>query len=231
MSITKKYDYFIPLCIFGDRSVGKTSLIYRFREDSFEDTCPTIGIEFSDREISVSNRIIKLQCWDTTGDIRFRSTVKMYFRNKAACIVAFDITDRSTFDSVPKWVEDLKAIAHENGCMVLVGTKADLESQRKVTREEAAAYAEKVGVKYTEISSKTGKGVKELFNTIASDILEKIDNGKIVVSDNTAGIRSGNDVSSQVLNKGKALGDQGEDQGGILGGLSSLICPKKKKAL
>jgi len=46
---------------------------------------------------------------------------------------------------------------------VLVGTKADLDSERQVTYEEGNAIAKRYNMEFFEVSSKTGKNVHEAF--------------------------------------------------------------------
>ena len=48
--------------------------------------------------------------------------------------------------------------------IILVGNKVDLESERKVSREEAERYAKDLNILYTEISVKSGLGVHECFD-------------------------------------------------------------------
>ncbi len=42
---------------------------------------------------SIENRIIKFDIWDTAGQERFRSLAPMYYRNAAAAIIVFDVTN------------------------------------------------------------------------------------------------------------------------------------------
>ena len=58
--------------------------------------------------VQVDNeRSVKLQLWDTAGQERFRSLIPSYLRDTAACVVVYDISQRKTFDSVRRWVEDI----------------------------------------------------------------------------------------------------------------------------
>jgi Ras-related protein Rab-2A len=63
-----RFDYAIKFIVVGDVGVGKTSLISRFITGQFNPNHDlTVGIEFGDKKISVGNRILKLQIWDTAG--------------------------------------------------------------------------------------------------------------------------------------------------------------------
>ena len=52
--------------------------------------------------------------------------------------------------------------------IALAGNKADLEDKRKVSKEDAAEYAEENGIIFIETSAKTAVNVKELFTEIAT---------------------------------------------------------------
>lgn len=64
----ERFDYAIKFITVGDVGVGKTSLISRFITGQFNPYHEyTVGIEFGDKKITVNNRVIKLQIWDTAG--------------------------------------------------------------------------------------------------------------------------------------------------------------------
>jgi Ras-related protein Rab-5C len=42
----------------------------------------------------------------------------------------------------------------------------DLAEQRQVTKEEAEKFAQEEGLLWSEVSAKTGEGIKEIFQTI-----------------------------------------------------------------
>jgi GTPase SAR1 family protein len=57
---------------------------------------------------------------------------------------------------------------------MLVGTKADLDSERKVSLEQAKAYADRLQLQYVETSSKDDKNVAEAFSLMANTIVSKL---------------------------------------------------------
>ena len=47
MSNTQEYDYLFKLLLIGNSSVGKSSLLFRFVENTWDDNfVPTIGVDF-----------------------------------------------------------------------------------------------------------------------------------------------------------------------------------------
>lgn len=56
------YNYLIKILILGDAKVGKTSLLTRFTDNTFDEShTPTIGIDFKQRLMEVREKIVKIQ--------------------------------------------------------------------------------------------------------------------------------------------------------------------------
>ena len=67
----KSYDYLFKLLLIGDSSVGKTAILLRFADDSFSPNfISTIGIDFRIKTIEIRGKKIKLQIWDTAGQVK-----------------------------------------------------------------------------------------------------------------------------------------------------------------
>lgn len=104
---------------------------------------------------------------DTAGQERYHSLAPMYYRGAAAAIIVFDITSPDSFTRAKNWVKELQRQGNPNMIMALAANKADLEAQRAVSGEEAAAYAAENSLMYMETSAKTAANVNELFFDIA----------------------------------------------------------------
>jgi GTPase SAR1 family protein len=50
----------------------------------------------------------QLHLWDPSGRERFRSISPIVFRNAHGAVVVYDIADRSTFDGVTLWMEEIR---------------------------------------------------------------------------------------------------------------------------
>lgn len=86
----------------------------------------------------------------------------------ASCHVAllmFSVADRQSFEKLGRHYESTKAIFGERDVpFIVVGTCTDLVAERQVTFEEGKAYADTIGSTYMEMSSKTGEGVRSVFD-------------------------------------------------------------------
>lgn len=92
----------------------------------------TIGVEFASKIVKVGTgarrKRIKLQLWDTAGTERFRSVSRSYYRGAAGAILVYDIGSRTSFDQLPTFLMDARALASPNLTTILAGNKADLVS-------------------------------------------------------------------------------------------------------
>ena len=71
---SRDFDFLIKLLLIGDSGVGKSCLLIRFADDSFNTSfITTIGIDFKVRTVSLDGRRVKLQIWDTAGQERFKN--------------------------------------------------------------------------------------------------------------------------------------------------------------
>ena len=79
-------------------------------------------------------------------------------------IIVFDLTNESSFENVNEHLEKISKTWAPKGIRVyLVGNKSDLDTERKVSYEDAIEYATKMGFNYFEISAKSGFNVEKMF--------------------------------------------------------------------
>ena len=137
----------------GDAGVGKTTIINRINDNEFQSSYDaTIGVDFWAKKINFRGNEITLQIWDTAGQEKYRGLIPSYVRNSSIVFIVFDITNRKTFESIPKWIELIKSI--EKNILVLIGNKDDLEEKREVEEKEGKELAKKNEIAYYELSAK-----------------------------------------------------------------------------
>ena len=168
------------LVVVGDSSTGKTSILERLLNNSFQsDNFPTIGIEFKSYLTNVDGQQVKLNLWDTAGQERYRAVAKSYFRNASGALLVFSIADYESFANVEKWLADLQAGCLPNAVFLLVGNKTDLADRRQVTEEEAKTLAARHGLDYIETSAKTSSNITEAFARITMTICNRVKSGSL----------------------------------------------------
>ncbi|XWS12991.1 hypothetical protein CRYUN_Cryun37aG0137200 [Craigia yunnanensis] len=138
--------------------------------------------------ITIDNKPIKLQIWDTAGQESFRSITRSYYRGAAGALLVYDITRRETFNHLASWLEDARQHANANMTIMLIGNKCDLAHRRAVTTEEGEQFAKDHGLIFMEGSAKTAQNVEEAFIKTAATIYKKIQNGVFDVSNENVGI-------------------------------------------
>lgn len=154
----------VKVVVAGDGAVGKTSLIRRFSEGMFiASRVMTIGVDFQTASVEVSGQKIKLSIWDIAGQDRFGSFRGSFYRGARAVALVYDVTDRLSWDNLPRWQAEIAKVAPA-ARYVVVGNKIDLD--RSIPREEAEQFASNQGFPYIETSALTEAGVKEFFNTL-----------------------------------------------------------------
>ena len=187
----------VKLLLLGDSSVGKTSIIIKYISNKFMDTnIATLGVDYMDKTVDYNNLKVFLQIWDTSGEEKFRSITRNFYRNADGLLVVFDLTCKESFNHVKNWINEAKE--HKNDIKtILVGNKLDLEDEREVDKETALKFAEKNNLKYLETSAKNGKNInnsfKEMIALILNDKTEQEIKKEFTKSDSSISINSGKD--------------------------------------
>ena len=122
------------LVLIGDSQVGKSQLLLWYTKDQFKSyTHATIGVEFATHNVPIQDALIRAQIWDTAGQERYRAITNTYYRQAIGVLLVYDISRRDTFESIGKWLQEVRDHADEKVAIILVGNKSDLEKDRQVT--------------------------------------------------------------------------------------------------
>ena len=102
----------VELITLGNSSVGKTQLLSRFANNTFENASEsTIGVDFYYRNVKVESDSksfeMLVKCWDTAGQECFKFAMKQYFRGRQGCLFVFSIDDYESFKNLKGWIESL----------------------------------------------------------------------------------------------------------------------------
>ena len=160
--------------IIGEAGVGKTSIVQQFVNKCFQEKyVETIGVEFFTKTFKINDKIIKAEIWDTAGSERFASITKNYYRGADGALIVYDISNKTTFDNVENWFNDLKNACKEEAFIILIGNKNDLENQRQVSNNMLINLGKNLGIAVMETSAKDDYNINESFYLLIKEIYRK----------------------------------------------------------
>ena len=160
--------------IIGEAGVGKTSIVQQFVNKCFQEKyVETIGVEFFTKTFKINDKIIKTEIWDTAGSERFASITKNYYRGADGALIVYDITNKTTFDNVENWFNELKNACKEEAFIILIGNKNDLENQRQVSNNMLINLGKNLGIAVMETSAKDDYNINESFYLLIKEIYRK----------------------------------------------------------
>jgi len=165
----------MKIVTLGDSEVGKTCIIQRFCRDTFtESTLTTVGAEYCTKTIKVNDKSVKLYIWDTAGQERYRAVVPSFMKGADAILVIYAVNNPQSFENVVDWTKQIKNNTAEDTCVILVGSKCDVED-RCVEYSEGEALAKELGVEFFETSAKENINIDQVFMTAANKVKEKLE--------------------------------------------------------
>jgi len=161
------------VCMIGDFSVGKTSLVSRFVRQAFSDKyLTTVGVKIDTKLVKLSNdQEVKLILWDIAGNDALNTTTISYLRGAAGFLLVVDGTRLPTWHSALNLREAVMDQVGEKPFVMLLN-KADLAEQWEV-EQQLIEEKNQQGWKLLSTSAKTGVNVEKAFFELASQMLAK----------------------------------------------------------
>ena len=161
------------IIILGDFGVGKSSLIFRFLNNRFKkETDDSPKAENNRKIIQIDSNIrIIVNIWDTSDQEKGGKLQKIYYKDIYGALLVFDLTNKDSFDSLRKWLNELKDNSSEDIVYCFAGNKSDLKEERAIEYETIKDFVNEN--LYYEVSSKTGNNVSLAFEQLAYNIVMK----------------------------------------------------------
>ena len=153
----------------GESMVGKTNILSQFNQGKFNPVSQqSLTAQFFRKEISLPDKsTITFDLWDTPGQKKYRSLLKIFFKDAKAVILVYDSTNEESFKEIKEYwynqIKDLKLI------IAVAANKCDL-TEKKVNEEEGKEFADSIGAIFASVSAKENIGITELIEKIAEAI-------------------------------------------------------------
>lgn len=171
---TDEYDFMNKIVLVGNPRVGKTNILYRLTGNGFcENNKPTIGMDIGTKSITIKNKKIKIQLWDTAGQENFKALSSAYYRATSGAIIVYDISDELTFGSLETWIKEIKSYEKDTK-IIIIGNKLDLCDNRQVNFDDAKSFCSKHGYSYVETSAKDNVNIDHALMLVVEEILDEI---------------------------------------------------------
>jgi Ras-related protein Rab-32 len=175
-------DFIFKICCIGDGAVGKTSLIKRFTQGSFnKEYIKTLGAQFSRYERIVGeNKDIRVRLffWDIAGQSEFNFMRPTFYNGAKATIIVFDLSRPETFASIETWYKDITQYVG-NIPAIIFGNKCDLMEEAGYDETGVQELVDKYKfLGFYQTSAKTGEKVENAFNAIIDVLVDQSLNKK-----------------------------------------------------
>ena len=166
----------IKIITLGNSAVGKSSFILKYTDNSFsQEYLSTLGVDYKHKKIKLKNgKDVRLRIFDTAGQERFKSVSFSFIKKADGVILIYDISDLDSFKAVDNWIKSIRETGKEKLPIILVGNKCDLsDNKRKISLVEGQDKAIEFQIPFYETSCKDGINIKEVFEKLVDDIIEK----------------------------------------------------------
>jgi len=165
----------LKVVIVGDGSSGKTSIVSRYSQNSFNRQYnQTLGIDFFLKRIALPGPTnVAMQVWDIGGQTLGGQMLDKYLYGAHAVLLTYDITNYNSFENLNDWYQTVVKV-NESGkkpMFFLVANKSDLEHMRVVKTEKHSKFVKEKGMISFMVSAKSGDMVDLMFQQVAAHIL------------------------------------------------------------
>ena len=175
LQTSKHLDYIYKYVVIGEAGVGKTSIARQFIFNDYSNRYnTTIGVDFSCKTLSIGDKNIKIQIWDTAGQESFRSIISSYYKDTVGVIIVVDNYDNKSLETIKYWQQEYYKKQKYNPhvfFMVLIN-KIDLFSET-LNYNLIKDYCTDNNIIFYGVSAKTGCNINESFRYLTTHIYRK----------------------------------------------------------
>jgi len=169
----------ISVITLGDTGVGKTSIIKRIHDDSFQELMfSTHGMSdfFIERNYTKKNIKIALCFKDTAGQELYKELPLQYIRNSHIVLLVFSTIE--TLNTIrERWYNFYKENANlEISKFILVGNKSDIfGDEREEIERQGQEFSEEINAHFITCSAKSKDNIDTLEQIIIDEAKRMID--------------------------------------------------------
>ena len=165
----------IKIILAGDTGVGKTTILNQYFNNIFSDkTLTTLGSEYKTKEIEIKGEKIKLEIWDTPGQIRLRGITKNFIQNSDIGIMVCDITNKKSFINLKDWYSTFDNVININDIVIgIAANKSDLIEKEQVNFIDINNFANSINSKAFSTSGKDHQCIEDMINILTQDYYDK----------------------------------------------------------
>ena len=152
------------ILLLGDFNVGKTSLIRRYVDNTFDDKyLTTIGVKISKKIVSANDLECELLIWDVEGSTPIKKIPERYMLGASGAIFTADCNREETIENLDSHISRFLDV-NPGAKYVIAYNKSDLltEQQRELFTLNKGSFL---------TSAKDGSNVNKLFSKLAKEIL------------------------------------------------------------
>lgn len=111
----------------------------------------------------------------------------------------YDLSKKQTFESIDRWLKELRDHADPNIAIMLVGNKKDLQHLRAVSAEDAGAYAKVNKLNFIETSALDSSNVEDAFKKLLTDIYNSMSKRQMQANLSGGGVPGARPITGQTL--------------------------------
>jgi len=172
-SVKKKLK--IKVTVIGTGGVGKTSLIQKFTQGTFQtDYIKTIGAQLTNYKTEINGYRIELIFWDIAGQDDFHFLRPSFYRASKAAIIVYSLEENSlgerSFERITSWYEDIKQYCGDIP-VIIFANKVYLINEQSLEKVNIQNLVKEQNfLCYYLTSAKTGRGLDDSFNALITAI-------------------------------------------------------------
>ena len=177
----------LKLTLVGDTETGKTCFLYRINKkySEFIDSATSIGStnggSYTNLNLSFNGKIFTIDTWDTSGQRRYESLIKWFYKDADIILAFYNILSKASFIRMKDLIEKIKEKQMGEPIIGIIGTRYDVDSkttddQNLVKEEEVLEYSDQNNFYYAHLCcfEKYETGINQIMESVLKIYLENI---------------------------------------------------------